>query len=219
MMKKIIFSLITLMTCTLCADPVITLFFEPYPTSSKKTKMRALKKTKIHAGVVTSYSGNIEVSNVNGQVTFLRLNKKPEIKILVTPSYNTQPIRMIGKLVNHWELISTKKAEMFTLKLQEDPATKLSFWQVQSIDVPADKIIDKYTLIIFAKPKHIVIPTGITLSDENPNLILPTFYVKKGIKRITNALTNLSLRQFFGPVDNENRLDKKRYTHQPIPRF
>lgn len=213
-----------LQTSMLFGDPVITFFFQPYPllsdyTDSNKQKpselaqhiAESLKKPgKIAkacvfglrnehvAGIIATHDGFLDISNGYGQITFPRKHEKPHLKLIVTSKII--PVMMTGNTVHHWELEKKVPTVAYRADQKQDQETKAYFWNIQPIELPDSNRIPLDTIVILAKPKNMYIPSGVTLTSDSPNLILPDIYVKKGIKSAAHALYLLNLKHFFSPI-------------------
>ncbi len=226
MQKKCLFLLYVIIITFKChsaatVDHIITFFiqpYSPYEMSEQKVKENSdkLKQTlatpgkvsyKIaksltpssSAGIFVTYSGYLVASSMLGQITFPRLTQQPSLKVIITEQI--EPVMMIGNTVHHWELSKNTPAEMFTLERKEDPETKLVYWDYKETSLPADTIIPLNAIVILTKPKNIVVPLGITLTNNNQHWILPTIYAIKNINTLEPALSALKVRQFFGPIN------------------
>ncbi len=151
-----------------------------------------------NVGIVATYFGFTAVSDNHGQITFPRAVQKAYFKLLITEKL--RPILMIGNTIHHWELDSRVPAKMYITELLQDHQTKLWYWKVQETPLPSNKIIDSSTITILAKPDAIFVPAGITLTNKNPNLILPPIYAKEGFTNHMNVLNFLNVRAFFAPL-------------------
>lgn len=158
-------------------------------------------------GIFSSYAGYLAVSDPNGQTTFPLRHNKPVTYYLITPIIF--PVIMFGNTIDHWELVPQVPARLFKVEKKKDEELKEYYWQVTQKPLPQDKIISKRAIIIFAKPSKIYLPEGITPTTDNPQLVLPDLYVKKGITKVQEALYVLTIRQFFAPPT-------KGYQHEPL---
>jgi len=200
------------------ASHIISFFMRPYPyigTEKEVTQEYADKKSKkLHrpekiaqytlrsvlesntaSGIFCTYKGQLSFSDPHGQVNFVRRQEEPNMQLLITSRIN--PILEQQQVINHWELEVGTPAALFSVSLEEDIATEVTYWKVEQIDPIPDKTIDLNTVIVFAKPSHIFVPEGITVTKRNPQLILPDIYVKKNIDKLTNAFYLLDLKRFF----------------------
>lgn len=222
----LIFSL--LQKSILRADAIITFFMRPYPKINEKIQQEKmasdLKKPgkiakytthgllefPIEAGIFSTYAGYLTTSDVNGQTTFPRKHEQPSLYLLITQKIT--PIIMMRNTIHHWELEEKTPAAMFKIDKKQDEKTGNYFWDVQHAKLPENNRIPLESITIIAKPKNIFVPTGITLTNDDPQLILPNIYIKKGIMKISNALYILNLRNFFGTVKTEYKKESNRYS-------
>ncbi len=152
----------------------------------------------IASGILATYFGYIDVSDLNGNITFPREHEKPLLNLIITPRIS--PVMMFSKTVHHWELEAGQQVLAYVIERKEDKDTKLLFWDVQEAYPPKNNRLPLNTIIILASPQDIYVPTGITLTNTNPQLILPDIYIKKGISRVTGPLDTLNVKHFFGSV-------------------
>lgn len=215
---------------SLHSEEVITLFLQPYPKFKTRKKLlskakkyalpgylskQAIKdvtRTDIVAGIPASYAGFVTISNFNGELTFPRKHEKPLVYVVITRKIT--PININDATIHHWEFEENTPAEMYRVEKEEDPATGIFYWQITPEEIPENKIIPLESIIIFASPHNVYVPTGTTLAEKGPHLILPDIYVKPAIKKSQNALYILYVRHFFGPMKQIlKKEDKRRTTH------
>lgn len=198
------------------ADHVITMFMEPYPLLPEsaeaqhlmhklkkpgkiaKERLKSLGTNPTNKGILSTYAGFLAMSNNDGQTTFARKHVLPVIYLLITNKIT--PVMMAGNTIHHWEIEQNTPAKMYKMERLHDESEEVYYWLVQEVPLPANNRIPLESITVLAKPKHIYVPEGITLAQNSPNLILPSIYIKKGIKINTNALYMLNLRQFFGQL-------------------
>ncbi len=204
-----------LLTRCLYADPVITFFFRNYPevqlaqhTMEKLKKPNGIAKQTIEgilnhnriSGIFSSYFGFLNASDQNGQTTFPRKQSNAVLQLVITNKIT--PITMFQYTISHWELQAGVPASVYLCEQKEDETAGISFWIVRKMPTPENNYISPTdSLIIIAKPKNIYIPTGVSLTKPEANLVLPDMYVKTGIKTTRNALYMLNLTLFFRPID------------------
>ncbi len=236
MNKKLFLFINFLAVQNIKCPPIISFFFKPFPHVQQMTQQELQKKankkskklqkaykapkytlqfldTNIAAGIYTTYTGQLVASDLNGQVTFLRKQEKPDINILITTKI-TPNIRT-ANTIHHWELELGTPAELYNIVRQENPDTQALFWSVTKQSLPSNNRIDLDTIVIFAKPKNIYVPTGITITGKSSHLTLPNFYVKKSINKEENSLYILQIKHFFGPI--KKLFDKKPTFYQKHP--
>ncbi|MBT3456353.1 hypothetical protein HN446_04785 [bacterium] len=165
----------------------------PYKIPRKVIK----NTTRWENGVFSIYAGQIEVSN-NSQIIFNRMHLKPEFYILVTDAID--PVFMFPNTIHHIEVLPNRPAALFSVKKVLDKKTQLHFWNAQEEPLPENHRIHKNSIVVLAKPKNVYVPTGITISNDDPQLILPTIYLKKQVNKLANALYILNIKQFFGSL-------------------
>jgi len=211
-------------------DNIITFFLKPYPKIH--TPKRALRKAKKIArpkkyakyilraisnryytsGIYSSYMGYLTASDLNGQIIFPRKHKKPNINIVITK--HIFPVLMLENTAHHWEISDKSKAKMFNIERKHDVLAKTYFWDAKKVDLPKDNIISKDTIVIIAKPKHVYVPEGITITKKNPQLILPSIYVKKGVNKIKNSLYVFGIKNLFATLKSSYKKAKTHYSQQ-----
>lgn len=213
-MKKI-YLLLAIVACfgvnrTTRCDAAISMFMRQYPLTREYTeKMQIPGKIASHtvhsilgkdpiSGIFCTYAGYLDMSDNNGQVLFPRNHENPDIYLLITPSIT--PIIMAGATIHHWEIDKGAPARMYHAVRKQDDKTGLFIWDVQEAPLPEDGWVPLESILVFAKPKNIYVPTGIALTNDSPNLVLPDMYVKKGIKIYSNTLFVLNIRHFYGPL-------------------
>lgn len=164
-------------------------------------------------GIFATYAGYLEASNVHGDIIFTRKHNQPKLNLLITPQIT--PVVMFEQTIQNWQLIPTVQAQLYTIERETDENTQLTYWNVQEKELPEDNTIPLETIIIIAKPKHMVMPTGITLTDTSTNLVLPHVYTRKGIDIVGNSLYILNLSHLFGQVHVMHDKKETRYALQP----
>jgi hypothetical protein len=152
------------------------------------------------SGIFATYGGYLNISDTNGQLIFPRKKEKPQIYLIITTRLT--PIVITANTIHHWEFEAGTPTVMYKMERIKDPQTNLIYWKTESVEqLPENKVIPYDSITIFARPKYFYVPTGITLTNERNNFVLPSVYVKKGIKILSNTLYVLNIKQFFGMVD------------------
>lgn len=188
----------------------ITLRIHPYPDIEKnierlkhpstlaRNHLDAISYHSLITGIFVTYAGFLEASNSDGYIIFPRKHIEAKVHLLITSQIT--PIVMFEQTIDHWEVVPNVPRKMYTFTQNNDPETNLTYWQVEDANVPENNIIPLETLIIITEPEYIHVPVGITLTNEGPNLILPTIYVHKEIPIIENSLYILKLAHLFRPA-------------------
>ena len=183
-------------------------------------------RTKIPKSIFALYHGYIALSDDLGQITFPRQTHKTNFKVLITDKI--EPVFMFPNTISHWEIPHDTPAKIFNIERKEDPTfslrqgfdrqvaesavypeqgrrgghgKKLSYWRVESGQAPKDKRIPLETMIIIAKPKNVIYPTGDFITTNLPQLVLPEIYIKKGFDSVSHALFVLQIKKLFGAVN------------------
>jgi len=210
---------------SLNSEPLIMIFMRPYPGSKEqaqrwvdklrrpsflaKRTIEGILARDLTTGIFSTYAGYLQVSNHNGQIIFPRKHSKPSLPVIVTNKIT--PIIMFDNTISHWELEPSAQAALYTVEIKQNETTQALFWTITQKERPKNNRIPLESLIIIAKPQNIYIPTGITLTNESPHLLLPDMYVKKGINIIRNALYILNLSHFFRPPQMLYKKEANRY--------
>jgi len=215
----------------LSADAVITAFFREFPTApstehAEYTLKKSLGNTKklartqlegvvcrnLLAGIWGTYAGFLELSNADGQLTFPRKHPEDTLSVIITPKIT--PIIMFEQTIHHWELAPDAPMALYRYKRKQDDETHRFYWQVTAIEKPANNIIPLDALVLLAKPSHIYVPEGITLTHETPSLLLPPLYVKRGFNLASNTLYLLNINHLFSHARSEHKKEALRLTTQ-----
>lgn len=181
---------------------------------SGKTIKRKLLATQSNEGIFGTYLGYLALTDFNGQLTFPRKTQKPSFKLIITSRIT--PIFMIGNTIHHWEFDPRAKTSVYQIERKQDPATQLWFWQTTKGSVPENNIVPLDAIVLFAKPKHVLVPEGITMTTNNPQLLLPDIYAKKGLNITARALWVLTMKQFFGPLRTLFKKESNTYFSQHL---
>ncbi len=221
---------------TLYSDEVVTFFMKPYPIIASQDYSDAVAKTlenpafiesnRIHgilqhnlgAGIFSTYHGYLGISDYNGQTTYPRKQVNPLIYLVITTRIT--PNIITGNTIHHWELETDTPVKIYSIERKNDIYSSLSFWDTQQVEnLPTDNRIPLDSIVIFADPTYIYLPTGVTVVQDHdrPNIILPDVYVKHGIELYSNTLYVLNIRQFFGPVKFMQKKREKDYSTLVVP--
>lgn len=212
----------------LSGKAIITLFFKPYPqfitqeqaehTAEKmvqpayasKKIIKSLIDKNLASGIFATYGGFIAESDADGQISFPRAWHTDPVIYIVTTSRVT-PMNINDATVDHWSFEDKTPASVHKMERKKDDETGAVLWHVTQQSVPENQRVPLKSILIFAKPKYIYIPNGITPTKDTPNLHLPDIYVRPGINKQSNALYVLHIRHFFGPIKRALKKEKKQY--------
>jgi len=206
---------------------IISFFIRPCPTLTNEKKaikkinklthpgkladytLKELSQNYIVSGICCTYGGYMAVSDLNGQVIFPRRHKTADVDLIITK--HIIPITMLHNTIHHWEFEEGTLAKMYSIVRKEDKETDAFFWDVNPIKIPKDDVIPIKSIVILADPKYVLVPSGITLTKESNQLILPDIYVKKGIKKIDHILYSLGINVFFQSTESQYKKAQKNY--------
>lgn len=207
-------------------DPVITMFMKPYimaaidqedadsmanklkkPGKIAKMSIKSMGRSPLTKGIFSTYAGYVAMSNNDGQTTFPKKLVQPMLYLLITNKIT--PVLMAGNTIHHWEIAAP--AKMYKVERLHNEFETLFYWNVQEVPTPETGRIPLEAITILAKPNNIYVPEGITLTNDNTNLLLPTIFVKKGININSNALYMLNIRQFFGQTHPAHKKETQSY--------
>lgn len=178
------------------------------PGKTTQTLTKQMFKDLYNTGIFTSYMGNFSISDINGQIKFLRKKKSNIVDVVV--SLSVKPVFMVSNTIHHFSLSKIEEAKWYRFEKTFDKKNKEYSWKVSEKNItnpnlPAD------ILLISSKPSHIYIPTGNFPSNDNPNLELPDIYAKKGISTALNAIKFLKVKKYFSPIKSEYKFDTQSY--------
>lgn len=190
---------------------IISFFIKEYPEKSETNNVdKVIKECSLlkrhfkticqsfnvshNFAVFSSYAGYLSMSNSNGQIIFPRKVINDSINLLV--SNNIKPIFMFASNIAYWR-IQDPNSKMYFFERIKDKDTKLFYWKTTEKELPASKRIPVQTIIVFADPKEIYVPIGITPTKANANLILPDIYVKNDINTLNNLLFVINMKPLF----------------------
>lgn len=183
---------------------VLTFFIDEYPSINKNQNEREksphmIQKHASNHGIYATYYGYKTISDTNGQCTFPLKQNELEFHILVVN--NPLPLFMLYNTVHHFIVPEKMEHTYYSVRQKEDEKLQLTFWDVQKSTLPKDRHIPLDTITIYAHPDEIYIPTGVSLTQKSPHLVLPTMYAKNHIKLSKNVITFLDYSEFFAPIE------------------
>lgn len=184
------------------------------------------KKCRFYSGIIAAHGGFTAISDNTGQIILPRYVATPELTIVVTQSLKPIPEALAPNTIHHWQIINPDKAAYYKADLIQDTETELYHWHISTTKQYKDNlIVPRDALIIFANPKHIIIPTGtitnpnnVKLNQTATNLVLPDFYSTQNIESVINSMRFLKLRKFFEPIAQEYKFypDRSAYTQKTV---
>lgn len=225
-MKNRLLIIMCIVPCILCSTKnfcsTLTFFMKPYPEIQPEEAALSIQKKlqkpgkiahylmpgaeyeSVVGGIFSTYVGYIAASDYDGQTTFpqnLITIDNPKGYILVTRHVN--PITTLGLTVFRLDRDPKQSAVLYAFELKKDEDLNEYFWEMHQTPLKDSLKISMKALIIFADPKKIYIPEGITPTKAVANMVLPDIYVKKGTTKAHDALYVLTIKHFFSPVHKE----------------
>lgn len=214
---------------SLFAEQLITLFLRPYPVVEPMLQaqkyiakiQQPAQLARYHtkrlapppvSGLFATYGGFLTTSELTGEISFPWLHEKPIIHLLITEQLT--PIVQSGNTIDHWELEQGAPIHAYLMEQKWDSQAHTLYWDISQEAPPANNIIPITSLVLFADPKYVYVPTGVELSQETPHLLLPDIYIKHGINLTKNALYIVNLSHYFGGIIPLYKRDKTRYSRQ-----
>lgn len=225
--RYIFISTISLTLQAQISPHVITFFVRPLPdivtevqekAIERQTKLKEPKESTLtgsliknegpsdvlNRGVYVSYAGNVARSDRDGQVIFERKTAGSKIHVIITQDIIAVPVDPLKEKTIYGFVLSPKAlAQHYLFEKLQDPTTMLYFWRVTTLPAPKNKRLPYDTVVIFAHPKHVVVPLEDTITLSGENLVLPDFFTTKHLASATNAMRFLKIRQYFAPVKFE----------------
>ena len=211
------------------AEQLIVEFLKPYPViasqeNGKKLANKLDKPGKPNtfrskrlfepslAGIFATYGGFLDISDSLGEIAFPRKHDKPFIYLVITQKM--VPIVMSGNTIHHWELEEDEAVEIYKFEQVYDEEFHTSYWIATQEPIPTNNIIPLESIAIFADPKYVYVPLGITPFKASPHLILPQIYIKPGLDLTAQALYVLNITHYFGSIISDYKKDKDRFSRQ-----
>ena len=178
------------------------------PGKTTETLTKQMFKDLYNTGIFTSYMGNSSISDINGQIKFLRKKKSDVVDIVI--SLNVKPVFMVSNTIHHFSLSKIEEAKWYRFEKIFNKKTKEYSWKVIEKKI-TNKNLPADILLISSKPSSIFIQTGTFPSDDDPNLKLPDIYAKKGISTALNAVKFLKIKKYFSPIKSDYKFDTQGY--------
>ncbi|KKQ49281.1 MAG: hypothetical protein US69_C0007G0030 [candidate division TM6 bacterium GW2011_GWF2_38_10] len=163
-------------------------------TIKKKLKQEITYKL---SGFFATYAGYTDTSNPDGLISFPLRHSTPKLYLAITPSINL--VKVKGKTISHREYIVDAETKMYLMEQKTDEH-QTTYWEVSEQPLPENRKVNPLTLIIFANPQNIIVPTGTFLSEPSSHLILPELYVVGDIQQGSILLKALDLKRFFEKI-------------------
>ncbi len=193
---------------------ILTFFLEPYPEIAKEKS--TVQKFPYEQAIFATYFGYETTSDNNGQIQFPLKKVESSFYLLITTQI--EPVFMLYNTIHHLELKDGSTYSFYSIERKVDEKTQIYFWDVQTIPFPKDYKIPAHTIILRTNPKNIYVPTGISITTNSPQIVLPPVYVKSQTSFPEDALSFLENKEFFAPINRTYKveaLDKQAMIQTP----
>ena len=154
------------------------------------------------SGFIAIYAGYMDISNHDGLLMFPLRHATPKIYVAIAPSIEL--VKVKGETISHREFMFGEDSKLYLLERKVDDKKNM-YWHITEENIPIDKKINPLTLVIFAKTKNIIIPTGDFLISESSHLILPDFYVIGNNDQAKITLQALDIKRYFESIVEEKK--------------
>lgn len=157
------------------------------------------------SGFLALYSGYIDYSDPNGEISFPLRHTPPKLYLIITP--NIKLIKVKENTISHQEFDENEKenTQIFLFEKKED-MNKEFYWQVTEEKIPENNIINPLSVIILTNPKNLFITTGEFMTNNNKHLILPNnIYVIKNNLNSKILLNFMNIKNFFEQIDIKDK--------------
>lgn len=207
-MKKIFYALFLVIGqvhSTTKSPNAVTFFVKDFPTLNAQAHPNQPEKTN-RKGIYFSYFGYLEATDHDGQITFPRSHQKPHFTLLVTT--DAQPVFMASNTIGFWQLNAGAHYACYLIEKKQDTETKRWLWDVKKTTPPAKGQLPVDTIVVFAQPSAVYVPEGITLTNNNSQLILPHLYVTQTIELPEDTLKVLEVKNFLRTLNSTHKKEK-----------
>jgi hypothetical protein len=211
MKKALLVSLLLFISFLECATShIVTFFIDEYPeinnSINKGKSPHIIRKHANNHGIYCTHYGYKTISDTNGQVTFPLKQTEKSFHILVMK--NPTPQFMLYNTIHHFMVSERTEFDFYSIQQKEDTKLKLTFWDVQKDTLPKDRHIPLDTIIVYAHPDEIYIPTGASITQKGAQLVLPTIYAKSTIQLSKNVIAFLDNSEFFAAIERGIKIEQ-----------
>ena len=204
----VLFSFVSLSQCA--TSHILTFFIDEYPDINNQVNKgkspHTIQKHASNHGIYATYYGYKTISDTNGQFTFPVKQNELEFHILVVN--NPLPQFMLFNTIHHFMVPEKTDFLYYSVAQKEDEKLKLTYWDTQEASLQKDRHIPLDTIIIYAHPNEIYVPTGVSVTQKSAQLVLPTIYAKSTIKLSQNVIAFLDNSEFFAAIERGIKTEK-----------
>jgi len=171
-------------------------------------------KTGSVAGIFATYAGYLTVSPPDGLLYFPLEQSKPLFHLVVTRKI--VPVVGFANTVDHMALDPAQETGFYLVEQKRDDMTGKLFWRVSKEDLPENNKLPFDAVILFAKPKNVMVTLGETPAKPGQHFVLPDIFIRKGINIVGRSLYVVNIAQFFKPVRLHAKVEPKRLIEQAV---
>lgn len=211
-MKKGIIFVLSFNIINLYSENIINLYLNNKPLQINKwlktDRSISNKKQLLNpslSGFLTLYSGYMDYSNSDGEISFPLRHESNKAYLIITP--NIRLIKVKENTISHKEFDETvkDKTAIYLFEKKRDK-NKQFYWHVTKQDYPNNKIISPLSLIILTNPQNIFVKTGDFMMIDNKQFILPrNVYVITNNQSRKILLTFMNMEKYFEPIDLKDK--------------
>jgi len=166
-------------------------------------------------GVCAAYHGYTTFSNHRGKMSFPRKHSQEDIFLIITRGIT--PVFSHDETIQYLQITRAKETRMYYLKRVKDTEKNTAHWNVSELSVEERQSIPPSGLIIFARPEHVIVPTGTFDTIPGGTLLLPEIYIKQSMPNSVNSLAFLRINRYFAPVRRTQAYQPNRYATGILP--
>lgn len=155
---------------------------------------------QIIKGIAATYSGYLDISDQQGQITFPRKHIAPFVYLLITPQI--EPVIMFANTIHHWIMKPEIPIALYKIEYIAGTVAQPPVWRTTTQEIPNDHIIPVETITLLTEPSNIYVDLKDHPTNDTQNLILPDIYVKKGLHVVNDALFLITISHLLRPIRN-----------------
>ncbi len=154
------------------------------------------------SGLMAIYGGYMDTSNPDGLLMFPLRHATQKIYIAISPS--VELVKVQGETISHREFVLNEESTLYSCERKTDEKKNV-YWTVAEEKIPNDRKINPITLVIFAKTKNIIVPTGDFLVAESSHLVLPDVFVLGNFDQEKILLQALDIKRYFETIIEDEK--------------
>jgi hypothetical protein len=165
------------------------------------------------SGFACIYGGYMDMSDLDGLISFPLRHTMPKVYVVVTP--RVELVNIKENTFSHRKFVPNTPAVIYACERKADAKNNL-YWQVTIEKIPANMMINPLALVIISQPHNIYINQGDFMCTDGGQMVLPPFYVVGRNDNETAVSYILSIKRFFEPITKEWKKATESTTQQII---